>query len=176
MNFKEHLANYVLGRYGYSDLIQVAIAGLLDGYESTHLAILAGENEKSFNVHDLNRYFELALNELNIKLPSSQQAAKTMVAYWITQIFNGDVFPIEGIRHIIYDVYHSGRLDLKDSQYAGDALDIECLYGLYYAYDDLNEFSTDPEYARYSREEGPTEIVQQIIAEAKNYYAKYVKP
>jgi hypothetical protein len=79
MNFKEHLANYVLGRYGYSDLIQVAIAGLSDGYESTHLAILAGENEKSFNVHELNRYFELALNELNIKLLSSQQAAKTMV-------------------------------------------------------------------------------------------------
>lgn len=176
MNFKEHLANYVLGLYGYSDLIQVAIAGLLDGYESTHLAVLAGENDKSFNVHELNRYFELALNELSIKLPSSQEAAKTMVAYWITQIINGDVFPVEGIRHIICDVYHSNSLDLKDSQYAGDALHIESLYALYYAYDDLNEFSTDPEYARYSREEGPTEIIQQIITEAKNYYAKYVNP
>ncbi len=45
MNFKEHLANYVVGNYGYSYLIQVAIAGLLDGYESEHLAILAGEDE-----------------------------------------------------------------------------------------------------------------------------------
>lgn len=174
MNFKEHLANYALGIYGYSYLIQVAIAGLLDGYESEHLAILAGEDEKNFNAHEVNSYFEKALKELNIELPSLEQSLKTVVAYWITQIIKGDIPPLDALSHIIA-LYRSSEFEIVDSKYAGDALHVENLYGLYYAFDDLNEFSTNKEYARYSREEGPNEIIEEIITEAKKYHEKYIK-
>jgi len=175
MNFKEHLANYALGNHGYSYLIQVAIAGLLDGYESEHLAMLAGEDEKSFNAHELNSYFEKALKELNIEIPTCEQSAKTVIAYWITQIIQVEVSPRHGVEHIIYDVHRSGNFYFKDSKCVGDFLHIGQLIGLYYTYDDLQEGYIDFKYRKASEKEAIEILDEEVFSEAQKYYETYIK-
>ena len=74
LNFRQQIAKYVTGNLTTDQLPDIGVTGLEEGLDIPSLCILAGlsKNESPFQI---DHYFKLTLEELNIKLPDKRQAA-----------------------------------------------------------------------------------------------------
>jgi hypothetical protein len=173
MNFRENIAEYVLGFLKPQQLIQVALNALEEGYDSTSLAMLAGESwTKDYYPHDVLRYFRDALVELNIELPSTEEAAHILIRYHANQIVSGkqDVFESLGA---IYSVYHFYKGYEKDDKYVGDCLDITQLLAMYHEYDYLHEPWIEKEVQSISKRKAVQKINKEAQKIAREYLARH---
>jgi len=136
LNFKQHIAKYVTGHLTTSQLPELAILGIEEGYESESLFILAGMS-KNDNGFEIQEYFKKALAELNLELPDRRNAALEYTTGITQDILNEKKDLFEGLKEI-----KSGALDSYDffsetKKYVYDSIGFETIYGLYDTYDDL---------------------------------------
>jgi len=136
LNFKQHIAKYVTGHLTTSQLPELAILGIEEGYESESLLILAGMSKRD-NGFEVQEYFKNTLVELNLELPDRRNAALEYATGIAQDILNEKRDLFEGLKEI-----KSGALDSYDffsetKRYVYDSIGFETVYGLYDTYDDL---------------------------------------
>jgi hypothetical protein len=68
LNFKQLVAKYVTGNLTTDQLPGIAYLAMVEGLDSPSLCILAGL-EKNEDFYVIDRYFKLALKELDISIP-----------------------------------------------------------------------------------------------------------
>jgi hypothetical protein len=137
MTFVEHLANFVLGNVAFFSLPTVATQALVEGYDSRHLRMLAGLDEGQCNSFQVEDFWRRSLSELQLPLPSREEAARLLICYWARKIVEGSVTPEEGSMLIVNHVYD--RTQHQNEKIAGDSLGISVLIGHAYNYGDLQE-------------------------------------
>jgi hypothetical protein len=136
MNFKQKIANYVIGNFTASDLPHIAMTGIIEKYESESLLILAGflKNENSL---EAEHYFKKALLELNIELPNNRDSSMKMIHYYADEILNDKIALSLGMHTILKKVLHMTSDWFEYETYDFDSFGFEKLYGLYWQLDDL---------------------------------------
>lgn len=169
MEFIAGLWNYVLENLRTDELPNIALKALEEGYDTPSLRILAGLGN---DVWEIKEYLKLTLKEMNIELPNKSYAGLMLIKYYIQQIVDRNIDPIEGVEKIIYDVLRKTDFYLgKDKKYAYDYIGFQHLYGLYYDYDDM----TNPLVAvsdRY-RKKRIIEITEEILTESVNFIKNF---
>ncbi len=152
----------------------MAEQGIREGHESTLLWALAGEKSNA-NSFELEDSFKRALKQMAIKLPDFKRAVETMIAYYCHLSLSQPSEVVVIVRELIFEVVCSSQQDLivqsfgKDSRYAHDNLGIQVasLYGLYYAYDELNNIAEYYSAENISKEK--TDIEHAMLDECKKY-------
>lgn len=138
MKFKHQIAKYITGNLSTSQLPEVAILGLEEGFESDSLLILAsfGKNDNSF---EINEYFEKTIAEINLELPEKRQAAIIYAEGIVDDIINGKIEIIQGISEIKNNAIDSFDFYSETKKYCYDSIGFEAIYGLFVTYNDLLE-------------------------------------
>ena|SRR5687768_6812531 len=139
ITFKEAVAEVELGLVSSDQLPDIATAGLLEGYQSGSLASLAGQFGEPFDPVEVERLWNLALQELRISVEERTSAAKMLVRAYARLVVEGEVPPqlgaskIAGVHRI---VQHSGC----DRRALGDCIDAANVIRLFYAHDGRGYF------------------------------------
>ncbi len=138
MDFQVVMAQYVLGYYNSYDLIEIGTQGLVEGYDSLHLSWLAGENPDRCNGVEMAAYFERAMQELGLTLPTWQESVRIIIRYWAGRIVAGEVTPEEGAKKIYSETYFHARTFLVGSDdFWGDSIGLHRWMLLAFDYDNV---------------------------------------
>ena len=144
MNFKEIVANYVLGNMSKSQLTQIGLIGLEENLESESLVILAGMNENA-NSFEIEEYYKNALVELELKEPNDFEASKVLLAYYLKEMIVKPETAFKQMVRIDNDIYNQvdwSSFRKEKPKYVGEELGLEKLYTWYReiqdCYDDLS--------------------------------------
>ncbi len=140
MDFQVVMAQYGLGNFDSADLIEFGVQALVEGYDSLHLRWLAGENPRFCNGEEVKEYFERALRELGLTLPTWQESVRIIIRYWAERIVAGEVTPEEGARKAADETYYQSLMFLSDMDPLWKALGVERWMWLVYSYDEWNEY------------------------------------
>ena len=161
MTFDQYLAAFALRRVLSSDLPEVGVQAITEGYDSVDLAALAGSSSRYSSPRDLEDLFRLGLRHLNKAIPGRAEAARILRDYYATMVATGAMSPRAGAAEIVAldrDVHDV----LPPNKYVGDGLGVGRIYGLFYSHDDVRD---DDERAH-----------RQIDAEIKEVCRKLVDP
>ena len=136
MTFNQKLANYVLGNFTATDMPDIAVTGIEEGFESESLLILAGfcKNE---NAHEIVSYFDKALCELKIELISEKEAAIEIIHFYSYEIINDRIDVLKGMSLIAKSVLLKSHLFEESQVYAYDSIGFETVYGYYDSYEGI---------------------------------------
>lgn len=137
MNFRQQIAKYVTGNLTTDQLPGIGVTGLEEGLDTPSLCILAGLS-KSESPFEIDHYFKLTLEELNIKLPDKRQAAIEYAMAIVDEILDGKQDVIIGTREIRNKAIDSYDFFSESKQYCYDSIGFETAYGLF---DTFNELS-----------------------------------
>jgi hypothetical protein len=141
VNFLQKISAYSIRFIEESELPDLAITGLEEGFDSPSLRMLASHNSAD-NPFLLKEYFKNSLLELGIREPSPIDATKYIVEFHADRIINGELDPLEGFEEIDYTVMNSSlsysKLDLDEcyaeflsiSEVANDGLQLHTALGL----------------------------------------------
>ena len=137
MNFRQQIAKYVTGNLTTDQLPEIGLAGLEEGLDTPSLCILAGlsKNESHFQI---DHYFKLTLQELNIQLPDKRQAAIEYALAIVDEILENKKDVITGTSEIRYKAIDSYDFFSESKQYCYDSIGFETAYGLFDAIDELS--------------------------------------
>lgn len=128
MEFIVGLWNYVLGNIGTDELPNIAVKSLDEGLDTPSLKILAGLGN---DVWEINHYLVFTLLEMNIKLPNKTEAGLMLLKYYIQQIIDQTIDPIEGLGKVINKVLmRTSYCEGKKQKYAYEYIGFHKLYGL----------------------------------------------
>lgn len=167
MKFKQLIAKYVTENLCLSQLPELALVGLEEGFESESLLILAGMNNND-NSFEINQYFERTLYELNIELPEKRKAALIYAEGIIDEIIEGKKDVIKGTYEIYNNAIGSYDFFSETIEYCYDSVGFAKAYGLYDNYYDLK----DSDY-RWDRKKSNEilmkEIRNELFEELKNW-------
>ena len=102
MKLKDSLAFYKLKLIRSEQLPELATQALEDGLDTPSLRLLAGE----FNpvMSEVGPLYENVLKELNLELPSQQEAYYAIAKYYSKQIVNSELSPYDGAKKIWWEV------------------------------------------------------------------------
>ncbi len=117
---------------------------LVEGYESTNLAALAGSTSRFDSGYDLEEMWKHGLGEAKKNLPTRPEAGGILRDYYATLVATGVMEPRLGASKIV-ELATDLDADLPSREYAGDGLGVAKLLGLYYAHDDV-EWGDDREH------------------------------
>ena len=138
MIFYKYICDYILENISLIQLIIVAIECVSNGIESNNLYILAGLNEK-YDRSKISLYYQLTLEELNIKEPTKAEASNYLIKYYCNELINKKINPHIFLYQIFNDIYYKTFDIRKDKIYTGDNFGIENIIGIYFTIDELNE-------------------------------------
>lgn len=172
MKFKQHLANYVLGNVDEQDLIHIATNALVEGYDSPSLRILAGESDTA-NPFEINSIFKSVLRELEVELPTEDEAIMMLLCYHIEKIAEGRTPPRERMETIMEEIYYPGKLFEKEKEFVGESHDLNHLIGCYYSYDDIEERPKKWILGRLSDKKSMKALDQEMIEHAKEWLKRH---
>jgi hypothetical protein len=156
ITFREAVAEVELGLVSSDQLPDIATAGLLEGYQSTALASLAGQFGEPFDPVEVERLWTVALQELHLAIDGRTPAAKMLVRAYARLVVEGEVPPqlgaskIAGVHRI---VQHTGC----DRRALGDCIDAANVIRLFYAHDGRG----------YFKQTASDSIDTQIVAECR---------
>jgi hypothetical protein len=165
--FKKHIADYVLGNVSLSSMPEAAVHALVEGYDSPSLKMLAGESSTNSNPFEIKELFQHALTELGLSTPSVNEAAHTLVCYWVKRIVDGSVSPHEGASHVLNDAYR--RTNYPKEKVIGEALGISSLLAITYQYSDLQDGFIELEGKSISMSDALIWLDEKMIEESKKY-------
>lgn len=117
------------------DLVRAAEEALVAGYESTSLAILAGEKNPIWS--DIEPLVRSAVADLGREFPDLDAACWTVLRHHVGRIAEGSVPPLAGMRTILDEVVYPGDLHSRSRHVLGDSHDLERLIGNYWQADDV---------------------------------------
>jgi hypothetical protein len=164
-------ARYVLGVLPSWELPRIADAALERDIYSLSLGELATWIRPV--MADAGPLFEKALRELGMPLPSSDEAAWTLLRHHIGRVASGQMSPREGLRAVLRDVYYPAGLDGRTQQYAGDSHDIHGLISYYYGYDDLAERPTEVSFEGRHGADAVRALDAEIVRLAREWGARH---
>jgi len=127
-------ARYILGDLPSDELARIADALLDQGVYSLAIGELATTRHPL--MADAGPLFEQALQDLNVEMPSHEEAVWVLLRHHIGRIAYEDVAPRDGLQFML-DVYDRAHLNANSHTYVGDSHGIERLIGAYWAYEDL---------------------------------------
>jgi hypothetical protein len=150
---EEAAAFWQLGLLDAEGVKQIAMTWLENGAASYQVAALAAEPDP--NYFPCSKLFIQSLSDMGVaELPSEACAVKIAMIYFLQKIVDRSVDPFEGMNEIIRHLYYDGYklFDKRDpriekppksdnSEYAGQGLGIELLYGLYCSTDDYDNIT-----------------------------------
>lgn len=174
LNFKERIANYILGNIPASQLPQTGLAGLEENNDSQALRILAGMNEED-NLFEIEGYYRNTLNELKIKEPSRLEASRILVLYYLKQMVSYPGTAFDSMVLIDNQVYK--KMDWSSSQnekrkYVGEELGLEKLYTWYREIQDWRDGSNSLHYSGRERLEQRSKFEGNLVEEARQALEK----
>jgi hypothetical protein len=126
-------ARYVLGELPSEALAKIADSLLEEGVYSLEIGELATTRHPV--MADAGPLFEAALRDLNVKVPSRDEAVWILLRHHISRIASEDVRPRDGLRSVL-EVYNRADLYAQSQTYVGDSHGIQDLIGAYWAYED----------------------------------------
>jgi len=141
MNFKELLANYYLGNSSTSKLPEIALQGLKEGYESESLEILAGLSDRD-NPHEINHYFELTKNEIDISDEGVRSSVNILLKYYLSRIIAEPHNAFEYMERINWDVYTNKFTYVligSNEKYVGEGLGLQHMFTWYRELQDMED-------------------------------------
>lgn len=127
-----------LQRLDLLTLPDLAIEWLINGVESAHLILLAGETFFSAayaDTDDLRRQFHAVLGELDISPPTRARAAVFVRDQLARSVVSGSIRPAEGARELV-DLQQETEEDFPAGDSVGSGFGIATIYGLYHSYDE----------------------------------------
>ncbi|NIG54877.1 hypothetical protein [Chitinophaga sp. Cy-1792] len=131
-NFLEHLAFHIVRNGQYSDLPDIAVIGLREGYDTPALVILAGldKNESSFVMND---YFEKAIQELELAevLSGKKRAALLLVRGLRNRILKREIDVCDGCYFIFHKILSFTDIRILDQKFTYDGIGLAEVYGIY---------------------------------------------
>jgi hypothetical protein len=103
------------------------------------------------------------LEREGIEVPDRDKAVWQIVGHHLAQIVSDAVRPLDGLKHLISDVYWDYDFHAATKEFLGDSHGIEHLIALYWGYDDMKvrpaEVSCNGKYG----EEGLRELEKEIL-------------
>ncbi|WP_445720466.1 hypothetical protein [Flavobacterium sp.] len=170
MNFRQQIAKYATGNVTFDQLPEIGMAGLEEGLNSPSLCILAGmdKNESAF---EIEHYFKMALEELNILIPDKRQAAIYYGIAIVDEIIAGKKDVIDGTREIRYKAIDSYDFFSESEKYCYDSIGFEYAYGLFDTYDELQN-ADRPWQTEKTNEELMLETKTELLEELKSWKEK----
>jgi hypothetical protein len=170
LNFRQQIAKYVTGNLTTDQLPDIGVTGLEEGLDTPSLCILAGlsKNESPFQI---DHYFNLTLEELNIKLPDKRQAAIEYAMAIVDEILDGKKDVIIGTREIRYKAIDSYDFFSESKQYCYDSIGFETAYGLFDTFDELSN-ADRPWQTEKTNEQLMTETKTELYEELKKWKDK----
>lgn len=163
MNFQYLLKKYFSGNLSFDDLPQLAIAALLEGYDTPALIILAGL-DKTDEAFEKEKYFNEVLKELNISILSKRDACISYALVITDEIIAGRKEVIKGVDEIYRQAILNYDFYSENKNYVYDSINFERVYGLYNDYDDLQDTWMDDEISKQEMiEEIKGELLEELI-------------
>src|SRR5690606_18407238 len=172
VNFSQYIAKYVCEHITSDELPKLGVAGLEQGLDTPSLRILAGLNRND-SPFEIEHYFKLAIEELNIKLPDKRQAALEFATAIVEEILEGKKDVISGTREIHSDAISSYDFFSENKRYCYDSIGFERAYGLLNTCDDLSG-AVEPWSKEKSNQELLAETRAELLEELKKW-KKYLK-
>ncbi|WP_233900527.1 hypothetical protein [Tenacibaculum piscium] len=164
MNFNQYLGKYVCGNLSEMDYPELAVAGLLDGFDSKYLGILAAMN-RTDEISELRKYLKWTIEELNIEIPTKREAALLYTSGIINEILEEKKEIIKGVSEIKNDALFSYDFFSESDKYCYDSIGFENIHGLFVEYyDSLDELNVDKKHIEDTKNE--------ILAELKKWKSR----
>ena len=146
MDFNQYLGKYVCGYLSEMEYPELAIAGLLDGYDSKYLRILAAM-KRTDEISELRKYLKWTIEELNIEIPKKRKAALLYSSGIINEILTNKKDIIKGVSEIKNDAFSYYDFYSESDKYCFDSVGFENIYGLFVEYyDELGKSNRDKKH------------------------------
>ena len=166
MKFNQYLGKYVCGNLPERDYPELGVAGIIEGFESKYLGILAGMN-RTDETSELRKYLKWTIEELNIELPKKRDAALLYSNGIMDEILNEEKDVIDGVYEIKNFAIDSYDFRTETKKYLFDSIGFEKAYGLFVEYYDLKD-----SFANESNQNLMTETKAELLVEIKNWKLK----
>jgi len=164
MKFNQYLGKYVCGYLSESDYPELALEGILEGYDSKYLGILAAM-KKNDEIYELRKYLKWSLEDLNIELPTKRNGALLFSSGILDEILDKKKDIIKGISEIKNDALFSYDFYSESKKYCMDSIGFEHIEGLFDEYyETLDKLRVDKKYLR--------EIKSELLIELKKWKTK----
>ncbi|MEO8325122.1 MAG: hypothetical protein ABI618_04680 [Nitrospirota bacterium] len=135
MTFLEQIAAVALGMIPGDQLPEVATVGIIEGYDCSSLAALAGQSSIVYDSWEFRGLWRRSLQEMGLSIPAPLEAAKTLVRMYARLVAVGELTPRVGGAKIV-QVHQEVHQWTEDEVYVGDSIGASCIIGLYYQHDD----------------------------------------
>lgn len=169
MNFQQKLSDFVLGNRTISQHPDIAITAINEQRDSESLVILAGMNEQD-NSFELEQYFQQALSELQIELPTKMEAAKMLINYYLQLMISEPKRAFELMTKSQNDIDHSFDWPMNNTgKYLGEELGLQYLYTWYRELQDFEDGSMLLYFNDLPRTEQKKKFEGRLIEEAHNW-------
>ena len=166
MKFNQYLAKYVCGHLSEMDYPKLGLAGIIEGFESRYLGILAGMN-RTDEISKLRKYLKWSIEELNIELPKRRESALIYSNAVINEILTNKKDIIDGVYEIKNYAIDSYDFRNETKKYVFDSIGFDKVYGLFIQYYDLKD-----SFESESNQTLMTEIKTELFSEIKNWELK----
>jgi hypothetical protein len=100
ITFREAVAEVELGLVSGDQLPDIAMAGLLEGYDSPALTALAGRFGEPYDAIEVERLWTTLLQELDLPADGPQQAGRILVRGYARLVADGELPPQLGASKI----------------------------------------------------------------------------
>ncbi|MCD8401348.1 hypothetical protein [Tenacibaculum finnmarkense] len=158
MNFNQYLGKYVCGNLSEMDYPELAVTGLLEGFDSKYLGILAAMN-RTDEISELRKYLKWTIEELNIEIPTKREAALLYTSGIINEILEEKKEIIKGVSEIKNDALFSYDFFSESDKYCYDSIGFENIHGLFVEYyDSLDELNVDKKHIEDTKNEILSEL------------------
>ncbi|MGB4849614.1 MAG: hypothetical protein WBP41_16945 [Saprospiraceae bacterium] len=175
MTFKEKIIDYILGNIHASQLPDIAMTGLLENLESDSLIILAGMTQNDDAV-EKETYFNRAMMELKIDLPTKMEAVKAKLKFYLTELVNEPSNAYSIMEKIDYKLYK--QIDWSiitpriTSDFVGEELGLQHMYTWFRELQDFEDGGMLLYYNELSKEDQKQKFAQNLVEEAAKLLKK----
>ena len=135
--------------------------------DSPSLCILASLS-KDENPFEIEHYFKLTLDELNIALPDKREAAIEYALAIVYEILEGEKELVNGTREVIDKAINSYDFFSESEQYSYDSIQFEKAYGLFDTFEELS----DSDYA-WQKDKTNEQLMEELKSDLREELKKW---
>jgi hypothetical protein len=136
--FYKYVCEYILEIITATELINSALNCVSNGIESDSLYILSGLSGKTTDYWEIMAYYKKSLDELNLKEPNKDDAAKYLIMHYCKLLLDKKI-EVKIFLLKIKQVYSKTQHEYKDKNFVGDYFGIEIFITIYYEINDMPE-------------------------------------
>ena len=136
-DFRHLPVRYRVGLQDSESLVSVADTLLEEGRDTP--AVIQLLILESPVMADVGPLFERVCAELNVGIPTKDEAVDELLRHHLRSIASGTTQPREGLEAVMREVYWPHFAGEPCKEYVGDSRGMQHLIGAYWSYDDLTE-------------------------------------